>query len=411
MRTRNHSGILLLAACIIFAVPAAGHADNLFRLFPEASLSGLYGDQINNKGGDFAGTLVAGFYLDYTSAARYASLHYDTFAQLFAHNSQYDRAGEGQFVRATDEENLSPTTHLRLDELYFRNSPTVAGIATSNQGPELNAVAAELLLANDQASINQFGAELSHSWGRNWSSEIGVHQETFWGNGSNSNNNNINYGESIGIATEYHFSDRFALGPGYRFYDSRSTAPGQPDAETQWPFVKASWQAMRNLYLEGMVGVLISHVQGDSRQAVNPGGWGLLEYNLQRARLKLYGGQEPLLVSGLNGAGGITRFVRGAITYDFTQRLTGNVGAGFDELQANGQGIQQDAQLISWGVGLTDRVNKWLEAYVRFTQLRRKLTNSRQFLFTGSQYGREGTGNYIVVGFNVSAEAFRWSWQ
>ena len=409
MRTRNHTGILLLAACIIFAAPAAGHADDLFRLYPEASLAGLYGDQINNKGGDFVGTLVAGFYLDYTSAARYASLHYDTFAQLFAHNSQYDRAGEGQFVRAVDDENLSPTTHLRLNELFFRDSPTVAGVITSNQGPELNAVAAELLLANNQASINQFGAELSHSWGRNWSSELGVHQETFWSNGSN--NNNTNYGQSIGISTQYHFSDRFSVGPGYRFYDSRSTAPGEPDAETHWPFVRATWQPLRNLYLEGMVGVLISHVQGDSRQAVNPGGWGLLEYKLQRARLKLYGGQEPLLVSGLGGAGGITRFARAGILYDFTQRLTGNAGVGYDELQTSGNGIQQDAQLISWGFGLSDRVNKWLEVFARFTQLRRQETASRQFLPTGSEYGRQGTGNYIVVGFNVSVEAFRWSWQ
>jgi hypothetical protein len=160
-----------------------------------------------------------------------------------------------------------------------------------------------------------------------------------------------------------------------------------------------------------MVGVLISHVQGDSRQAVNPGGWGLLEYKLQRARLKLYGGQEPLLVSGLGGAGGITRFARAGILYDFTQRLTGNAGVGYDELQTSGNGIQQDAQLISWGFGLSDRVNKWLEVFARFTQLRRQETASRQFLPTGSEYGRQGTGNYIVVGFNVSVEAFRWSWQ
>ena len=37
MRTRNHTGILLLAACIIFAAPAAARADNLFRFYPEAA--------------------------------------------------------------------------------------------------------------------------------------------------------------------------------------------------------------------------------------------------------------------------------------------------------------------------------------------------------------------------------------
>ena len=45
--------------------------------------------------------MVAGFYLDYTSAARYASLHYDTFAQLFAHQTQI-RSGRRRTVCQRD---------------------------------------------------------------------------------------------------------------------------------------------------------------------------------------------------------------------------------------------------------------------------------------------------------------------
>src|SRR5208283_2922126 len=124
MRTRNYSSIpLLLAAFFVVAAPAAARADSLFRLYPEGQANGFYGDNIPlrtvNEIGDFGTVLVAGFFLDYTSAARYASLHYDTFAQLFTHQTQYDRAGEGQFVGATDDENLSRTTRLRLDELFY----------------------------------------------------------------------------------------------------------------------------------------------------------------------------------------------------------------------------------------------------------------------------------------------------
>jgi hypothetical protein len=36
MTMRKHPGILLLAVLFVFAVPGAGRADNLFRLFPEA---------------------------------------------------------------------------------------------------------------------------------------------------------------------------------------------------------------------------------------------------------------------------------------------------------------------------------------------------------------------------------------
>src|SRR5208282_1749038 len=105
----------------------------------------------------------------------------------FLQHSKYDRAGEGQFVRATDDENISPTTKLRLDELFYRDSPTAISVITSDQAPAFNAVAAGLLLANDQASINQFSAELSHYWGRNWSSALAVHQTTFWNNGGTNN--------------------------------------------------------------------------------------------------------------------------------------------------------------------------------------------------------------------------------
>ena len=95
---RKHFGILLMAASLIFAGSSTSRADNLFRLFPEAQFNGFYGDNIplrtNNEIGDFGTTMVFGFYLDYTSAARYASLHYDTFVQLYTHQTRLDRAGQ-----------------------------------------------------------------------------------------------------------------------------------------------------------------------------------------------------------------------------------------------------------------------------------------------------------------------------
>jgi hypothetical protein len=412
MRVRTYFGTpLLLAAFLIFASPVAGRADNLFRFYPEIAGSGFYGDnvplQTQNQEGDFAGTLVGGFFLDYTSAARYASLHYDTFAQLFAQHSRFDRAGEGQFVRATDAENLSPTTKLRLDEIFYRDAPTVAGIVTSDQAPAFNSVAAQLLLANDQASINQFTATLSHYWGRNWGSELAVHQTTFWNNGGTNNSlNNTSYEQSVSTFTEYHFSDRFSLGGGYRFYDFRFTFPGRPGEEAHWPFVKVGWEPFPRFYLSGIVGVVYSYTQGNNRQAVNVGGLGLAQYDLERWHFKVYGGQQPELTSGFGAAGNVQE-VRGVILYDFTRRLTGTAGGGY--YQSNGTGF--NGQLVSWGVGLNDRVNKYLSVYTKFVELRRNETTSSQFLPSGTQSGKEAVGNYFIVGFTASIEAFRWSWQ
>jgi hypothetical protein len=412
MRTRSLLGKpLLLAALLFFAFPAAGRADNLFRFYPELGGSGFYSDNVplrtQNEVGDFAGTLVGGFFLDYTSAARYASLHYDTFAQLFAHQSRFDRAGEGQFVRATDIENLSPTTKLHFDEIFYRDAPTVAGIVTSDQAPQFNSVAAQLLLANDQASINQFTATLSHYWGRNWGSELAVHQTTFWNNGgTNNSQNNTSYEQSVSTFTEYHFSDRFSLGGGYRFYDFRFTFPGRPGEEAHWPFVKVQYVPIPNLYLSGIVGVVYSYTQGNDRQAVNVGGIGSAEYDLERLHIKLYGGQQPELTSGFGAAGNVQE-VRGLVLYDFTRRLTGSVGGGY--YQSNGTNF--NGQFISWGVGLSDRLNKYLSVYTKFVQLRRNETTTNAFLPTGTQSGKEAVGDYFIVGFSASVEAFRWSWQ
>jgi hypothetical protein len=413
MRMRTYFGTsLLLAAFLIFVFPVAGRAaDNLFRFYPEIAGSGFYGDNVpmrtQNEEGDFAGTLVGGFFLDYTSAARYASLHYDTFVQLFAQHSRFDRAGEGQFVRANDVENLSPTTKLRFDEVFYRDAPTVAGIVTSDQAPQFNSIAAQLLLANDQASINQFGATLTHFWGRNWGSEVAVHQTTFWNNGgSNHVQNNTSYEQSVNTFTEYHFSDRFSLGAGYRFYDFRFTFPGRPGEQAHWPFAKIAWQPLPRLYLSGIVGVVVSYTQGNSRQAVNVGGLGVAEYDRERWHFKIYGGQQPELTSGFGAAGNIQE-VRGIVLYDFTRRLTGSAGGGY--YQANGTGF--NGQLVSWGVGLSDRLNKYLSVYTKFVQLRRNETTSSQFLPTGTQSGKEAVGDYFIVGFTASVEAFRWSWQ
>jgi hypothetical protein len=412
MRPSNHpTAILILAACLIFSVPAAGHADNLIRFYPEFQGSGFYGTNVplrtSNEEGDFAGTLVAGFYLDYTSAARYTSIHYDTFAQLFAHNTQFDRAGEGQSVRLTDDEHISDTTKLRFDELYYRDAPTVANIISSDQAPGFNTVAAGLLLANDQASINQFSAILSHSWGSNWASELAVHQTTFWNNGgSNNSQSNESFEQGVSTFTDYHFSNRFTLGLGYRFYDFRFTFPGRPGEEAHWPFVKLGWQPLENLYLAGIVGVVISYTQGTDRQAVNVGGLGLAEYSWQRLRVKVYGGQEPQLTSGFSGAGNLKE-VRGVVLYDFTHRLSGQAGGGYYD--SNGSGF--NGQVISWGFGMNYRVNRWLSSHVGFVQLRRNETSASEFLPSGTQSGKEAVGNYFVVGVNASVEAFRLSWQ
>ncbi len=171
-----------------------------------------------------------------------------TLSSSFSRNTPDSIApAKGSLCGRHDVENMSPTTKLRFDEVFYRDAPTVAGIVTSDQAPQFNSIAAQLLLANDQASINQFSATLTHFWGRNWASEIALHQTTFWNNGGSNNvQNNTSYEQSVNTFTEYHFSDRFSLGAGYRFYDFRFTFPGRPGEQAHWPFAKIAWRPLAN---------------------------------------------------------------------------------------------------------------------------------------------------------------------
>ncbi len=411
MRQSIRLTIPRIVAVLVLAMPAVARADaSLFRLYPEAQLSGFYSDNIplrtNNGEGDFAGLLVAGFYLDYTSAARYASLHWDTYAQLFAHQSKFDRAGEGQFVRGTDYENLSPTTKLRFDDFYYRDAQTPVVITTSDQAPQLNPMLAIALLAGDTSSANHFSADLYHDWGRNWYSELSVHQTTYWFDSQNGRQTSTTYSQLVSAFLEYRFSEKFSAGPGYRFYDFRFTEPGEPGAEAHWPFLRIQWLPTKQILFQGNVGPVYSYTFGTDRQTVNVAGIGLLEYRFHRGRFSVYGGQEPEVTPGLGGAG-ILRLVTGHISYEVTRRMTAGFGAAFYDSSSN----RVDGQLITWGPSLIDRLNNWLTVSTRFVQVRRNLSGPSQFLPEDNMQGTEAVANYIVVGMSVSFEAFRWSWQ
>jgi hypothetical protein len=66
---------------------------------------------------------------------------------------------------------------------------------------------------------------------------------------------------------------------------------------------------------------------------------------------------------------------------------------------------------VSWGVGLSERVNKWLSVNTRYIQIRRSETGSSQFLPNNNESGQWAVGDYFIVGLAVSIEAVRWSWQ
>ncbi len=406
MKPKSRLTSIIVATAFVLSVPTIAGADNLLRVFPFLTLSGTYTDNVrlsaNNTMGDFIGTAFAGFFLDLTSPERQATFQWNTAAQLFVTNTEFDRAGEAQFMRATDVENLGSRTRLNLGEYFARDSPINLAVGTSEPAATLNEVFGPLLLSNDQATSNLFEASLDHDWSRDWSSQLGIDQRTLWVSGGGTS-----YQQGVEVVGLYHYNEQLSFGPGYKFSDFRfqGGAGSRPATEDHWPFLKGDWEPTYNLSLEGTVGLVVSNALGTGRQTINPAGIGTLEYRFRRGNIKIYGGQEPSLTDGLGGAG-FRRSARGSFTYYLTQRLSAKGAVSYGEFF----GPQVDAWFVTYGIGLNERINQWLTLYCNYINIRRESESGSSTAPQGLAVGQQADGNYFVLGMDIAFEGYRWSW-
>ena len=304
---------------------------------------------------------------------------------------------------AVDDENLSATTKLHFYDFFYRDAPTEVAVTTSDQSPAFNTVLTQLLLSNfNNRSIisvrccRTLGPRLDQRIERSPDDLLGQWQQQRQrrhnGQGASTTNGTISL-----IASRW-----------VRDIDIMISSLVRPGNPTHRPTGPLPWLTgiRQNLYLSGTAGIAITHTQGMGYKE-NFAGIALVEYSFHRGHLSIWGGQEPALVTAGGGLGKI-RGVRGNLVYDITQRLTGSVGGAFE----NSSGTGFNADLASWGVGLNQRVNKYVNVYARFVQLRVTETSSNEDLIpTAFQNGKQAVGDYYILGFNVSFEAFRWSWQ
>lgn len=407
MKPKQRLSIFVASVLLGILLPAIVHADNVVLLYPFLQANELYSDNIalasSHAEGDFDANFSAGFYLDYTGSNRHTTLEYSTYATLFASHSELDRAGQAQFVRFTDQENISPNTRLVINNWFLRDSPLSMAVITNDQPISFNPVFAAFFLANDHSIVNVFTLQLVHSFNRNWAGEAEAAQETISSPGGDTG-----LLQSVSLGLQRRLSETFSVGPGYKFYDLEFTLPSDPNSEAHWPVADAIWMPIKNMRAEGYVGPIVSYnTSGLNRGRVEPGGLLSVRYHFGHVNVGIGGGQEPGLSSGI-GAGGINRSGRGDFTWDMTKFLRMDGGAGYYEIMPPGA----DAKLFSYGVGLSERVSKYLIVYARYIGFRREYSGAPNpvALPSGVVIGQEATGNYYVIGATIAFEALRWSW-
>ncbi|HUO04939.1 MAG TPA: hypothetical protein VMU16_07050 [Candidatus Binataceae bacterium] len=419
--------ILIVSVVLAVFLPIAAHADNVLLAYPFLAVNGLYTDNVGfstdqtfcvltpcnpihhpyhfattSPEGDFNFNFAAGFYLDFTNPDRHTSLNYSTFASLFLQNSQLDRAGQAQFFRFNDQENISPNTRLTIDNWFLRDSPESMAVITTDQPISLNPVFAAFFLANNHSIVNFFRLDLAHSFNRDWTGDAQAEQEVI-----SSPYGNTSLLDSVSLGAQRSLSSTFSMGPGYKFYDMEFTLSSEPNSQAHWPVADFIWMPIENMRMEGYVGPIVAYnTSGVNRTRVDPGGIFTWRYQYRHMKMGIDGGQEPGLSAGI-GAGGITRLGSGDFTWDLTKTVRFDTGGGYYEFMPPGA----DAKFFSYGAGLSQRVSSWMVVYARYLGFQREYSGAPVALPTGITIGQTAVANYYMIGATFAVEAFRWSWQ
>src|ERR1700685_3353121 len=117
------SGVSKIIIVMLLAMPVSANAYTLLQLVPVVQFNQLYDDNIElsstNKKGDFISNIVLGFYLNWTGPERNGSFQYETIGELFLNYQKYDNFGQTHYFEMHDQEHLSDTTTIDLDNWFL----------------------------------------------------------------------------------------------------------------------------------------------------------------------------------------------------------------------------------------------------------------------------------------------------
>ena len=386
--------IILVAGVVLSAVSRA-YAATRFSLFPILNLSEGYNDNIkltaNDHIGDFVTTSLLGFALDFGGEKRTGAFQYNTLIQSYAEHSQYNSYAGTNFLSLSDNEILSPTLSLGLNDSAVIGSIT-GGVLAANSGAVTSQVA-QSAVSNTSGASNSLNLQLNKRLGDLWTTQLNA-QQYF-----NSNGFQTYYIQGGGPSALYALRPNLQVGAGYTFLDYRFN--NQSASETHSVTGLLNWNPTELLKTAFSAGIAVfDNMGGQPSVQGKPVGFGSISYSGERWTITTSGGQGASGTGGLGGAG-VQRGSSEVFSYALQRHTFLNFGSSYTQFDGGGS----NSQVLSYGGGISAQPYRWLTLFAAYQGFQEKVSSASNVSGLTSPLGQTATSNMYTVGLSVTFDA------
>ncbi len=387
--------ILILTGALLCAVSPA-YAATRFSLLPILNLSEGYNDNVeltsNNHIGDFVTTSLLGFAVNFDGEKRSGSFQYDTLLQTYAEHSQFDRYAQTNFLSLADNETLSPTLSLSLNDSAVIGSVT-GGVLAANSGV-ITPQVAQSAVSNTSGASNSFNAQLNKQLSDLWTTQVSA-QQYFTSNGLQTY-----YIQGGGPSLLYKLQPNLQVGMGYSFVDFRFS--NQAASESHTIQALTYWNPTERLKLGLSTGIaLFDNMGGNPSLQGKPAGIGSISYGGERWTFNATGGQVPSGTGGLGGAG-VQLGGSGTFRYALRRHTFLNLGSSYSEFDGGGS----NSHILSYGGGVSTQPYRWLVLFAAYQGFQSQVSSANNVSGLASPIGQTATSNMYTLGLSITFEAF-----
>ncbi len=413
-----------LAAIALASAGGAWAAE--ISLWPMAELDEIYDNNVNltptNRKGDFVTAETFGATLEANTAARDIFLTYQTQLLEYASYSGHDSFGKSHFANLEDYEKLSPATTLSISDNLLVGNAANNGILVNGAAP-IGTQLMQSLFYRSSTLSNNLAIDLFSNYNNSFRWTANVHQNLFSSLSSSSSNTNSNgnfFNQGGGLGGEWDLPEKFAAGFGYQFEDFRSSAGGQPSADTNWPQFRMRWGGDTPFSFRGQVGPVISNSSSGSLVTTGPSGnlvttnvpaqtkvdVGYLvsgEYRDRRLTVTASAAQQPGFGAGFAFAANVQSYSL-LVSYKLSRRATLFANGGYYTQSNSGESEEG----LTYTGGMTYRLNQYVILSANYLGFQTKASGSAVLGNFVAVPGKRSTVNLFQVGITFAPPPLKW---
>jgi hypothetical protein len=416
-----------LAVMVLTAANPADAAE--YSLWPMMELDEIYDNNVDltptHRKGDFVTAGTFGATLEAATAARDFYLTYQTYLLKYSSYAGHDRFGNNHYASLRDDERLSPTTTLSINDSLLVGNAVSNGILANGAAP-IGAQLMQSLFYRSSILSNYVAIDAFSRYSESFRWTANLHQGMFANLSSQSSPtsaNGIFFNQGAALGGEWDLPERFAGGFGYQFDDFRSTGAGQPSAETSWPQFRMRWGDDTPLSFRAQVGPVISDSSSGFLVTTGSGGKPIATsvppqtqaaigyfvgggYRDRRLTVTASAAQQPGFGAGFAFATDAQTYGL-LVNYKLSRRATIFLNGGY-YTQSHSGGSEE---VLTYTGGVTYRLNKYFTLSANYVGYQTKASVAAAVGTIVAVPGAQTTVNVFQLGILFAPEPLRWNSQ